>query len=158
MLPAPKGPYSKSGKIPAKTNLHCLEPFLSKGYAKLVYLHFETVAFPQIKKFAYLKNNTALLMLLLKLRHDDATKTLKISGTSLRFAKSISCYWSRNIWLDDGNVRRCKDFNIRVIFLPKQKLHNNVPEHLELFMFSDDKNVAALKGTAENKENQSMET
>ena len=34
----------------------------------------------------------------------------------------------------------------------------NVPEHLELFLFADDKSVAALKGTAENKENQSMQT
>ena len=33
-----------------------------------------------------------------------------------------------------------------------------VPEHLELFKFSDDKSVAALEGTAEIKENQSMET
>ena len=33
-----------------------------------------------------------------------------------------------------------------------------VPEHLELFKFSDDKSVAALEGTAENKENQSKET
>ena len=28
------------------------------------------------------------------------------------------------------------------------------PDHLELSMFSDDKSVAALNGTAENKENQ----
>ena len=33
-----------------------------------------------------------------------------------------------------------------------------VPDHLELSMFSDDKSVAALNGTAENTENQSVET
>ena len=34
----------------------------------------------------------------------------------------------------------------------------NVAENLELFMFSDDKSVDALKGTAEHKENHSIET
>ena len=43
-------------------------------------------------------------------------------------------------------------------FSPKIKKNlPKVPEHLQLFMFSDDESVAALKGTAENKENQSME-
>ena len=37
-------------KIQAKTNLHFLEHFISKGYAKQIYLHFEKFALSQLKK------------------------------------------------------------------------------------------------------------
>ena len=56
------------------------------------------------------------------------------------------------------NMRRSSKVILREISLQKQKLITQGPKHLELFMLSYNKSVAALKGTAENKENQSMET
>ena len=104
-----------------------------------------------------MKNNTAFLMLLFNLRHYDTTKKPKQSGTSPWSAKSIWSYWSWNIGLDDGNVRRSSEINLREMSDPK-KLLTKVPEHLQLFMFSEVKSVAAVNGTAENKESQSMQT
>ena len=44
-------------------------------------------------------------------------------------------------------------------FLSQNKKYlPNVAKNFESFTFSDDKSIAALKGTAENKENQSLET
>ena len=43
-------------------------------------------------------------------------------------------------------------------FFSQKNASPKVPEHFEFFMFSDDKSVAALKGTAENKVYQSIQT
>ena len=59
-------------------------------------------------------------MLLFNLRHYDTTKKPKQSGTSPWSAKSIWCYWSWNIGLDDGNVRRSSEINLRERSYPKK--------------------------------------
>ena len=82
------------------------------------YLHFRRFDLSQIQKIAYLKNNTAFLMLLSNSRHDDTNKEPKMAGTSPWFAESIWCYWSWKVRLDDGNVRRSSEINLRKISLP----------------------------------------
>ena len=82
------------------------------------YLPFRRFDLSQIQKIAYLKNNTAFLMLLSNSRHDDTNKEPKMAGTSPWFAESIWCYWSWKVRLDDGNVRRSSEINLRKISLP----------------------------------------
>ena len=97
------------------------------------YLPFRKSDISQTQKIAYLKNNTAFLMLLSNLRHDDTNKKPKTAGTSPWFAENIWCYWSWNIRLDDGNVRRSSDINLRESSLPKWKLLTQGPRTLWVF-------------------------
>ena len=100
------------------------------------YLPFRKSDLSQTQKIAYLKNNTAFLMLLSNLRHDDTNKKPKMAGTSPWFAENIWCYWSWNIRLDDGNVRRSSDINLRESSLPKWKLLTQGPRTPWVFLCS----------------------
>ena len=133
--------------------------FQFTGSCKTGFLKIRKIWSFSTQKNAQLKNNGALLMFFLNLRHNDATKRPKLLGTSPWLAKNIWCCWSKNIrvgWRQrEASLRNQTKGNFSPNFkdyLPK------VPEHLELFLFSDKKSVVALKGIAENIENQSMET
>ena len=94
---------------------------------KWFYLPFRRFDLSQIQKTAFLKNNTAFIMLLSNLRHDDTNKKPKMAGRSPRFAENIWGYRSWKIRLDDGNVRGFSDINLRESSLPKWKLLTQDP-------------------------------
>ena len=108
--------HSIRRKTSAKINLHCSEHFLSKDYAKQVLLTFRKKLSFSNQVNCFFENNTALLMLLLNLRHDDATRNVKKPAW---FAKSFWYFWLWNISLDGGNVRCSSDINLIQISLPK---------------------------------------
>ena len=86
------------------------------------------------------------------------TKDQKRQEHLLDWRKAIEAADPEISELDDANVRRYWETKLREISLPKKDYLPKVPEQFESFIFADDKSVAAVNGTAENKENQSVQT
>ena len=149
--------YSDRRKIPAKV-IFTKGTFSFTGSCKTSFFTFRKNWSFSTQKNAQLKNNAALLMLVLNLRHDDATKRPKLSRKSPWLAKNIWCCGSRNIRIGWRQREALLRVQTQGNFSPKKDYLPKVPEQFESFMFPDHKSVAAVNRTAENKENQSVQT
>ena len=130
VVPVKKRLYSNKRKKTVQKTPSLFETIPFKVLCKIGFNYIsEDLIFPKTKNLLNWKQHFTV-DLMLNLRQDDSTKRRKMSGTSPWLAKSSWLYWSWNVRLDDGKVRRYSEINLREFSLRKKTTYPRTQNNL----------------------------